>query len=89
MIRELWWMIVDAFNRREQDLYIDLRRVNQEDCRVRRLGLDEDVHYREKVKERMVKGLTSQQLKPLYDVPRKPRRNNRKNVYTIPLKKEA
>ena len=51
----------------DRPLYIDLKRVNFEDCRERRATLDEDVEYRARVKRRILEGLDSEAMKPLID----------------------
>jgi len=47
-------------------LYIDHRRINMEVVRERRAEVDGDVAYRDRVKRRMLLGLTSAELAPLY-----------------------
>jgi hypothetical protein len=49
----------------ERPLYVDLKRINFEDCRERRAHLDEDVEYRNRVKRRILEGLDSRAMKPL------------------------
>jgi hypothetical protein len=51
----------------ERPLYVDLKRINFEDCRERRAHLDEDVEYRNRVKRRILEGLDSRAMKPLID----------------------
>lgn len=62
-------MILEALRGlfRPSPLYIDLRRINDEDRRAR---YDADQHadpeYRAKIKRRMIEGLTAEQMPPLY-----------------------
>ncbi len=85
MFRELWWMVADLFQRKEPDLFINLRRVNQEDCRIRRLGLEDDVDYRDRVKKRMTEGAKCD-LPPLYSSSTKKRR---KRIKLVSFRKKA
>jgi hypothetical protein len=55
-----------------KDLYIDLRRINDEDRAAHRKELYGDIEYRNRVKKRMLEGLTMDQMAPLYLVPKKP-----------------
>ena len=49
-------------------LYINPQRINDEEGRLRRLQLvlDDDPEYRQRVKLRMMKGLTELEMAPLY-----------------------
>ncbi len=67
MLRQLVWMVIDGLHSKEPELFIDLRRVNEEDRRAHHVGLEDDVEYRNRVKKRMVEGLTAAQMAPLYN----------------------
>lgn len=76
----------------EPELTIDLRRVNAEECRLRRMGLDDDAGYRAKIKKRMIEGLTSKQLALLFKAPQRAcarRARRRQNVSPFPAAKRA
>jgi hypothetical protein len=75
-----------------KDLYIDLRRINDEDRAAHRKELYGDIEYRNRVKKRMLEGLTMDQMAPLYLVPKKAeietkskRKTRRRNV--LPMTK--
>ena len=56
--RRLWWLIADLARlwQRAPELTIDPRRLNAELRRSARAGLDDDMFYRERVKQRMRDG---------------------------------
>jgi hypothetical protein len=56
--RRLWWLLADLARlaHREPVLTIDLKRVNMEVRRTALLGLDDDIAYRERVKQRIREG---------------------------------
>jgi hypothetical protein len=74
------WLWLD----RRPPLFIDLKRVNDEDRRAHHVALYEDVEYRNRVKRRMTEGKDCP-LKPLYDRPAILRRKRKAKVYTMPL----
>jgi hypothetical protein len=57
-VRLLWGLLVDLPHRfaREPELTIDLKRVNAEVRRAALVGFDDDIGYRERVKQRMREG---------------------------------
>lgn len=61
----IWAFLDDLFG--EHVVTIDEKRINEEDRRARRRGLDDDVDYRKRVKRRMLKGLTASEMAPLFD----------------------
>jgi hypothetical protein len=56
--RRLWWLLVDLSQlaHSEPALTIDLKRVNMELHRTALVGLDDDISYRERVKQRIREG---------------------------------
>jgi hypothetical protein len=67
-----------------------LKRLNQEECRLRRLDLEmsDDKEARQRIKDRMVQGVACTHLAWFQDHQRKrkqPRRN--RNIVTMPLRK--
>lgn len=63
----VWYMVTDLFATRNPELFIDPKRINDEVRVERRRYLDDDAAYRDKVKKRMVEGLTARELPPLID----------------------
>ncbi len=72
----------------EQELRIDLRRINDEDRLEHRRQLEDDVGYRERVKRRMREGLTDKQLKPLYNRPQILKQRKAKPTYPRLIEKK-
>jgi hypothetical protein len=56
--RAMWWLVADLFRlwQRAPELTIDPRRLNDELWRSALVGLDDDMTYRERVKQRMRDG---------------------------------
>jgi hypothetical protein len=56
--RRMWWLVADVFRlwQRVPELTIDPRRLNDELRRTALVGLDDDMIYRERVKQRMRDG---------------------------------
>ena len=67
---------------RERSLYIDQKRINVEVQRERRAECELDLGSRNKVKRRMLLGLTSAELPPLYQ--REERRVGPPGTLTFP-----
>ena len=70
----------------DQVLFIDPRRINDEERSERRRALEDNAGYRSRVKRRMLEGLTMEQLPPLYNRPAVLAEKERRKV--LPLKRK-
>ena len=80
MLRQLLWMVIDAFSCRQPVLTIDPKRINDEVRVERRLliVLEDDLEQRQRIKDRMLQGkecIHSSWYASNIQKRRKPRRN--------------